>query len=258
MKCTSSSTRAVVTAGVALAVATALLFTGTAAADGPKRTLSITSSLTGKKVLPHRIHWLAVPKLAPAKVEQVEFLIDGRTRWIEHNAPYSYGFDGNYLVTSWLAPGKHRFKVRMTTTSGRRATSRTAVARVGRAAEPPAELAGSWQRTLAPGELDGVPAGTWTLTIDKVGWRGVDSQGQGGLVDVAYLSAGLLEVRGGIRTKPNSPRKVTEGNGFCDEPFEPVRYSWAVQGDTLTLTLAGPQRCGQESTLIAAQWSRVR
>jgi hypothetical protein len=258
MKCTSSSTRTVFAVGVALALATAWLFTGTAAAHASKRPLSITSSLAGKKVLPHRIHWLAVPKLAPSKVKRVEFLIDGRTRWIEHSAPYSYGYDGNYLVTSWLAPGKHRFKVRMTTTSGRRATSRTAVARVRRAAAPPRDLAGSWQRTLAPGQLDGAPAGTWTLSIDKVGWRVVDPQGQGGLVDVAYQSAGLLEVRGGIRTKPNQPGSVTEGNGFCDEPFEPVRYSWAAQSDTLTLALAGPPRCGQQSILLATQWSRVR
>jgi hypothetical protein len=257
MKCTSSSTRTVFAVGVALALATPSLFTGTAAAHSSKRPLSITSSLAAKKVLPHRIHWLAVPKLAPSKVKQVEFLIDGRTRWIEHSAPYSYGYDGNYLVTSWLAPGKHRFKVRMTTTSGRRATSPTAVARVGRAAAPPQDLAGSWQRTVAPGELDGAPAGTWTLSIDKVGWSVIAPLG-GGLVDVAYQSASLLEVRGGIRTKPNPPRNNTEGNGFCDEPFEPVRYSWAVQSDTLTLTLAGPPRCGQESTLLATQWSRVR
>jgi hypothetical protein len=256
MKCTSSSTRTVFAVGVALFVAAPSLFTGTAAAHSSKRPLRITSSLAAKKVLPHRIHWLAVPTLAPSKVKQVEFLIDGRTRWIEHSAPYSYGYDGNYLVTSWLAPGKHRFKVRMTTTSGRRATSPTAVASVGRAAAPPQDLAGSWQRTVAPGELGGAPAGTWTLSIDKVGWSVIAPLG-GGLVDVAYLSASLLEVRGGIRTKPNPPRNNTEGNGFCDEPFEPVRYSWAVQSDTLILTLAGPPRCGQESTLLATQWSRV-
>jgi hypothetical protein len=256
MKRTSSSTRAALALGVALSVATPSLFTSTAAAHSAKRPLRITSSLAGKKVLPHRIHWLAVPKLAPSKVKQVEFLIDGRTRWIEHSAPYSYGYDANYLVTSWLAPGKHRFQVRMTTTSGRRATSPTAVASVGQAAAPPQDLAGSWQRTVAPGELDGAPDGTWTLSIDKVGWSVIAPMG-GGLVDVAYLSASLLEVRGGIRTKPNPPRNNTEGNGFCDEPFEPVRYSWAVQSDTLTLTLAGPPRCGQESTLLATQWSRV-
>jgi hypothetical protein len=251
---THMTPRTVFALSIALAVATPWLFTGTAAAHGSKRPLRITSSLAGKKVLPHRIRWLAVPKLAAPKVKEVAFLIDGRTSWTEHAAPYSYGFDGNYLVTSWLAPGKHRFKVRVTATDGRRGTSRTVTAKVGPAAAPPREIAGRWTHVVTAAQ----PAGTWTLSVDKIGWSIGDPLGEGNLVDVAYLSPGSLEARGGIRTKPKVERNGTEGNGWCDEPFEPVRYTWAVQGDTLTLTLAGPARCNGQDQIWAGQWSRMR
>ena len=80
---------------------------------------AVTTSLDGKRVLPHRIHWLAYPKLTQGQVKEVDFLIDGQLRWIERKAPYTYGDDGNWLVTSWLTPGVHRFAVRVLTTRRR-------------------------------------------------------------------------------------------------------------------------------------------
>src|SRR4051812_28043642 len=62
----------------------------------------VTTTLAGKQVLPHRIHWVARTTLPAAKVSAVTFLIDGKVRWIEHLVPYTYGLDGNWLVTSWL------------------------------------------------------------------------------------------------------------------------------------------------------------
>jgi hypothetical protein len=237
-------------------VALAVTSLGTASAPAAsKHRFKVTSTLTGRKVLPHRIHWLAVPNVPPSKIREVDFLIDGRISWVEHAAPYSYGYNDNYLVTTWLAPGVHRFKTRALATDGRRATSRTTVARVRPAPAPPAQLAaGPWRREIT--EVTGAPAGTWTLTIDKVGWSIVDPLGQGSLVDVAYLSPTLLEARGGVRTKPNPPLGAMEGNGWCDEPFQPVRYAWLVQGDTLTLTLAGPKRCDGQSDIWGGDWTR--
>ena len=94
---------------------------------------------------------------------------------------------------------------------GRRGTSST-IARVLAARPPPAPLAGTWKRR--------VKAGTWQLVVDKVGWRFRGPGGAGDLVDVGYLSAGLLEARGGIYT---GNRNAQEGNNWCTEPFEPVR-----------------------------------
>jgi hypothetical protein len=72
----------------------------------------------------------------------VDFLIDGRLRWVEHSAPYSYGSDGNFLVTSFLSTGSHRFTVKATTTAGKTAST-TVIARVAAAPDPPRALAGT-------------------------------------------------------------------------------------------------------------------
>jgi hypothetical protein len=69
------------------------------------------STLDNKNVLSHRIRWIAYPKPL-REVGKVDFLIDGKVRWIERNTPYVYGDDSNWLVTSWLSPGRHRFTVR--------------------------------------------------------------------------------------------------------------------------------------------------
>src|SRR5581483_7794604 len=111
------------------------------------KALKVASTLDGKTVLPHRIHWLGLPALPQTQVREVDFLIDARVRWIEHGAPYSYGDDGGYLVTSWLAPGRHRFTIRVRSTDGRTGTD-TVLARVLPAPPPPTQLAGTWQRDV--------------------------------------------------------------------------------------------------------------
>jgi hypothetical protein len=215
---------------------------------GDAQAFRVTSTLDGKKVLPHRIHWLGRPNLPASKVSEVRFLIDGKTRWIEHNPPYTYGDDGNWLVTSWLSPGRHRFTVRARTKAGRMA-KRTTIARVLPAPAPPAELAGTWKRSAV---------GTWVVTIDRAGWKIRDPFGTGSFVDVAYLSRTRLQARGGIWTRPNSKR---EGNGWCEDTNTPVNYRWAVSTNTLTLELDGRDGCGEQWAkqhfLWAGAWTKV-
>jgi hypothetical protein len=224
------------------------------AATGREQAFTVRSTLTGKTVLPHRIRWLGIPSLPPAKVAEVDFLIDGKLRWVEHHAPYTYGFDGNYLVTSWLIPGSHTFAVRAISTAHQRASTST-TARVLPASPPPAALAGTWKRTLTKAEAgNSGPSGLWQLTINKIGWQFRAPGGRGALVDVAYLSSGTLEARGGIATKNRSPQ---EGNPWCEEPFQPVRYRWSITGSSLKLTLAGPKRCDGQSDIWAGDWTRA-
>jgi hypothetical protein len=73
-------------------------------ANGASQPFEVTSTLDGKTVLPHRIHWLAYPKVPASTKVRVEFLVDGKVLWAERDAPYSFSDDGGYLVTSWLAP----------------------------------------------------------------------------------------------------------------------------------------------------------
>ena len=143
----------------------------------------ITSTLDGKTALPHRIQWLAT--VHGAKAREVDFLIDGKLRWVHHHLPYYYGdfsespgtVDRGYLVTSWLDPGLHHFTVRATSTSGQ-TVSDTVVARVPPTPDPPSALAGTWQRTVDPAGAPKpgspgapkdtpTPAGTYKLVIDR-------------------------------------------------------------------------------------------
>ena len=46
-----------------------------------------------------------------------DFLIDGKSRWVEHDRPYNYGSDDlhghfGFLITTWLSPGTHHFTAR--------------------------------------------------------------------------------------------------------------------------------------------------
>jgi hypothetical protein len=224
-----------------------------AAADS--KPLKIRTTLKGKKVLPHRIHWVARTSLAEAAVSAVTFLIDGKVRWIERRAPYTYGDDGNWLVTSWLTPGTHRFTARLAATDGRR-TVETTRARVLPAPAPPPKLNGTqWTRVYTAAEVGDAPAGTWTLMIDATGWRIRDPQGTGALIDVAYLEPGLLETRGGIWTRPHNPY---EGQAWCEDTNAPVRFSWKVEGDSLTFALAGPSRCDGFGPFMSKTWARAR
>jgi hypothetical protein len=223
------------------------------AANGPAQ--RVTSTFDGKTVLPHRIHWVANPTLPRTRISEVVFLIDGKVSWIEHNPPYTYGNDGNWLVTSFLTPGIHRFAVQAITNSGKVATDRV-TARVLPAPPPPARLAGRWTRTLSKAKAKPQPAGTWVLTINKIGWRITVPPGGANLIDVAYLPGAILESRGGIWTKPRPADNPTEGNGWCEDTNQPVRYRWSVTSSRLTLTLAGPKRCDGESQIWTGVWTR--
>jgi hypothetical protein len=227
-----------------------------ALAGAATQPFTVSSSLAGKKVLAHRAHWVANPSLPEARISEVDFLIDGTLHWIEHHRPYIYGgLDGdNYLVTSWLKPGMHRFVVRAVGTDGRKVTA-TSVARVLPAQPAPAGLDSTrWTRQYSKSETGEAPAGLWILTIDRTGWRITDPAGGGNWIDVAYRSPGHLETRGGIWTRPHNTH---EGNGWCEDTNEPVRFDWAVVGDSLTVTLAGPNRCNGLGEFLSKTWTRA-
>ena len=224
------------------------------ASGGGGAPLKITTTIDGKKVLPHRMHWVARPSAHATEVESVTFLIDGKVRWVESAAPYTYGDDGNWLVTSWLTPGRHRFTARVLAIDARRATT-TTVAKVVAAPKPPSELNDTrWTREYTAAETGDAPAGTWRLRIDRTGWKITDPNGDGAYIDVAYLSPSLLETRGGIWTKPHNP---DEGQAWCEDTNEPVRFTWKVDGDSLTFGRIGPSRCDGFGAFMSRTWSHA-
>jgi len=262
--------------GLALILSIAACSANAANTAGPTNSakLRVTSTLDGLTALPHRIHWQAFPRPSADVITEVDYLIDGKQLWVEHHVPYFYGDDGNYLVTSFLTPGKHIFTVRAIDAGGHSATD-TVTATVSAAPPPPATLAGTWKvldKPLAAGSCSPgpcPPAGYWRLVISSIGWQVYDTAGGGGLYDVSYMSAGLVDIQTGMATgHPN-----TDGNAWCnmgsgDRPAgrPPVYVRWTVHGNQLSFTPVGNQQasCGftgfleyrNTGTITKAYWAR--
>jgi hypothetical protein len=256
-----------------------------ASAKSSKRPFTVTSTLDGKRVLPHRIRWLAFPKVQGAEVKQVEFVIDaGTPRWVEANPPYTFGEDENgshknYLVTSWLTPGKHRFTVRATASDGRKSAD-TVVARVRPAPEPPGDLGGTWKRDVpdtsgapaagSPGNpTDNVfPPGTYKMIIEKR-WIQThfpgkyrvpqsDETGEGWIIDSDYTATATgLRALGPVTFETLQDPPQAEWGWWCWQDGPSASYQWSTNGDTLTLKEKGTDPCTSRSFIWAGVWTRV-
>jgi hypothetical protein len=262
---------------VVCVAALGLVTPGLAAAAKP---VKVTSSLDGMTVLPRHLRWVAMPKLASLQIQKVEFLIDGKLRWVEQEAPYVYGSDEaglheGYLVTTWLTPGRHRFTVRVI--AGQRSGSDSVTARVLPAPDVPAALAGTWQRTVTgpiPADPGGAstnpaPGGTYTFTFDP---RWVKESSPGPFTPITngtqpcngciyledYLAGpSTLQLWGTATTNPITADNPI-GGWWCFEDGPPTKYSWTVSGNTLTLTpTAGLDPCHQRGTVWSGTWTRA-
>ena len=237
----------------------------------------VTSTLRGKTVLPYRMRWLAKPNVPTKQVAVVQFLIDGKVRWIEHRAPYVYGGDDNgrnqgYLITTWLAAGRHRFSVRVTTTRGVKATE-TVIARVLSAPAPPTALAGVWTRNVTPAEAKaceqlhppyGCPgAGPWKLAFDRIGVWEITEVASGAVSQYA-ARPGILYVYAPISMAPeiNGHTGIDRygghdiGGGDCTPAGPFASYRWSVSGDKLTLTPA-KETCPGRRAAWEGVWTRT-
>jgi hypothetical protein len=253
-------------------VAMTLAALGGTLAPASTKPFTIRSSLDGKTVLPHRIRWIAYPS-GPVLFPGVEFLIDGKLVFANRLEPFAFGDDGHdeatgkvntgYLVTTWLAPGTHRFTVRAETiVAGKRTRAeKTVTARVPPSPLPPAQLAGTWQRQLDsavppdPNRLyRSVTAqpGTHQIVIDR---RYLRSSGPAPRkhLKVDYVAdPRTLTIRGPVWTGDPD-----EGAG-CDPWGPEATYFWSVSEGTLTLQPAGkPDACNQRGAILTGEWTRV-
>jgi hypothetical protein len=261
--------------GLAAATALAVLTQATAA----PQPLKVTSTLDGKTVLPHHLRWIGSAGSSASEITKVDFLIDGKLHWSETKPPYVYAGNGpgahrGYLVTSWLAPGKHAFTVKVYTSSGQTAVD-AVVARVLPAPEVPHALAGTWQRTLGkpvpadPGAT-GVqpnPAGTYKITFSRQfiqdHYPGVYNASNtmlyGAIIDDDYVPGPTtFKVWGGVQFQPEMSW-AAEGGWWCDSDGPAATYTWSVSGDTLTLApVGGKDGCRQRGTTWTGTWTRVK
>jgi hypothetical protein len=89
---------------VILVAVTAVLAIAPFASAASSPSFKVTSTLDGKAVLPHRIHWIATFHIPSAQVTNYSFQIDGKTRWSGGRLPAIYADGNGFLVTSWLSP----------------------------------------------------------------------------------------------------------------------------------------------------------
>ena len=232
----------------------------------------VRSSLDGKSTLPYRIAWNAYPSAPSSRIKEVDFLVDSKVRWIEHHPPYSYA-DGDGFVTTWLSLGTHRFAVVAVETNGAR-SSDTVVATVLAAPSPPAGLTGSWHRTVdtsslhnPPGILN--PSGTYTLTFDPRSIRahfpgrfvpgtGPNSSvhnGHGWIIDAyGVYSGSTIKIAGAVNY--HVLHETDQQGGFWCGPNNRAVYRWTVNGDTLTLSTVGADRCAGRKLIWSGDWTR--
>ena len=254
----------------------------TAKVDAAQRSFTVTSTLDGRRVLPHRLRWLAFPKLKGADVASVAFVIDGgKPRWVEEQPPYTFSDDENgahkgYLVTSWLSPGTHRFTVRAVASDGRRSAD-TVVARVRRAPAPPGGLGGVWQRTLSDTSDAPVagtagnptdtytPPGRYEMVIDRrwiqMRWPGKykppqsDKTGYGWITDSDYTARPTtLRALGAVTFDTHHGQ--AELGWWCWPDGPPGTYRWSTVGDTLTLKPKGHDPCAVRGYVWTGDWKR--
>jgi hypothetical protein len=258
---------------LALAALAAVIGVSSAGATGGGKPIRVTSSLDAKKVLPLRTRWLAYPSVSPAKIKEVDFLIDGKLRWVERHSPYNYGSDDlhghrGFLITTWLTPGIHRFAARVVPYTGRSAID-TVAARVLPTPTPPVELAGMWTRTVTAQDVDkatsgeGPPVGEWKLVFDRVGAWVLDPLGSG-VVEQYEATPTTIQAYAPIQMAPfaDGHGGVTRfghqgiGGTVCNYDGPPGSWTWSVSGDQLTLT-AVKEPCGDRRAIWEGTWTRT-
>jgi hypothetical protein len=226
--------------------------------------LRVLSSITSGAVLSSALIWTAVPVgIAPSHVASLEFLIDGRVRWIERRPPYVFDGDGAELFPWLLGPGPHSLAVRVVSAAG---TSASMSADITVAPQPPVpgDLVGSFTRTVTNRDVrrtarlrhkpadQPLPTGVWRLQIAATGVIGYDNP-RGGAGNEAFVAAvnGTLALEGPASWLLPPARR----GGFC--AVEPIgSYTWITRGRTLVLT-ARRDRCADRNSMFTGAWRRM-
>jgi hypothetical protein len=258
---------------VLLFYAATLSVAGTISAE--QQPFKVTTTLDGKAQLPHRIRWAISIGLPAAQVGSFAFQIDGKTRWIGNRLPAVYADGNGFLVTSWLAPGKHTFTVKVYAKDGRRVTH-TSSARTVAPPPPPTALAGTWQRTidpsggprLTPGHL--APAGVYRITFErrwiqdhlpgKFDRAHSGNTGEGVILDSDWNpGATTFHVQGDVVSfAPNFHVNQETGNSWCFPGGPGANYRWTVTGSSLQLApVGGNDPCRIRGFIWTGTWNRA-
>jgi DNA-binding SARP family transcriptional activator len=275
------ATRAWMLAGaVALALIGVSSFAGIELGASGSSARPTNSSLDGMTVLPQRTRWVVRPDVPDSAVREVDYIVDGKLRWVEQIPPYYYGGDDNganpgYLITTWLSAGEHVFTSNVVSADGKEETD-VVTARVPPAPQPPAALAGAWTRTVTKRDLaksggfgagagNVPPTGVWRLVFDRIGAWELDPR-KTGLATEYQVVADVLFAYAPISMRPCTPNGSCGVKRFgyhhlggrdCTAAGPFGSYRWSVSGTQLTLT-AIHEPCGQRRAIWEGTWKRSK
>lgn len=227
----------------------------------------LTSSIAEGAQLDKPIRWEArLAGVDPSDVTEVRFLIDGRVRHVEREAPYEFAGRGNRLLPGTLGHGSHTFAVDAQVAGGPRLTT-ASTATVSRQADGvPPEVVGRWTRTVTAAEVrrtesfrkaesgEPLPVGTWRLRIgaDGVAQYLLASEPNDVTVgQVRFEPGGRLVVGNEI---PNFPQ-ASEG-GFCPDTVGTGEYRWSLSGGALVVHVVNDHQCADRNSFWNGRFTR--
>jgi hypothetical protein len=196
----------------------------------------------------------------------VRFLIDGKVRHVEHEAPYDFAGSGNRLLPGTLNPGSHSFAVDAELASGHRLTAASTATVADDAPAVPAEVVGRWKRKVTGSEVqrtesfrkaeygDALPLGTWRLRIGRDGVASyVDPTPVHDVTvgQVRFEPGGRLVVGNEI---PNFPR-ASEG-GFCPDTVGDGTYRWSIRRGQLVVRVVSDHECADRNSFWNGTFTR--
>lgn len=225
----------------------------------------VTSTLARFKVGPGHVHWIADPSPKRADVREVHFYIDGKLSWIDPQTPYTYGGDGGYLVTTWMARvegeggdaprfTRHTFTTEAVAVDGSRARE-VDVLRVPSLKHQPDLPYGIW----------GAPVGgpPWPRVIDVLSpgvlWIGAPI-GHATAYEVEADGA-TLRILAPIRKRPGGTGITEQGWHFdsydCDPGGPFAVYTWSLGVDSRLHLTAKRDTCDARRQKLEGTWEGI-
>jgi len=226
-------------------------------------------TIADRSTLTRAVPWQVTATTASSdSVSRVDFLVDGKTVWVEHEPPYFFDDDQQVLPPWLLGAGEHVLTAHVRTVAGAGADATAHVTvRVDPTTARP--LAGTYsrvvtaadQRRAAPYRVeskgafgDVSPTGSWTLHIKSDGEIiGVDPTGDEAnpFVEPFTVNGSTLTLYGPAVWRQPNPASP---NLFC-EPEPAGDYTWSQSGSSLTIANK-QQACADRDTVFVGTWTK--
>jgi len=230
---------------------------------------AVTMTIADGAELTGAVPWqVMVEPVGTDVVQEVQFRIDGTTRWVEREPPYFFDDDEQLLPPWLLGAGDHELTAHVLMGAGGSAEV-TADVHVSVAAPAVGRLAGTYHRVVTKADQarvtsyrvpakgafgDVTPTGRWTMTVKPTGEIiGVDPTGDtdAAFVEPFTVDGSTVTLYGPAVWRQRDPENPSK---FC-EPEGPATYTWSRSGSTLTI---GTQQevCADRDILMVGTWQR--